>query len=151
MNRRIKTLRRGPRRIFANSPARKTSSWPDRGKKPFTAENAETGRAGEPTTSWISLRPLRLCVRNGGQSLGLDNPNLPCSERERRAGYKLLCRMATKTKSIKNSAGKKNSKPSVSPNGRPTAKASAVRINEYGIPDWRLEQPEFEVIEISAG
>jgi pyruvate dehydrogenase E1 component alpha subunit/2-oxoisovalerate dehydrogenase E1 component alpha subunit len=59
--------------------------------------------------------------------------------------------MATKTKSIKNHAGKKNSKPSVSPNGRPTAKAPAVRVNEYGIPDWRLEQPEFEVIEIGTG
>jgi TPP-dependent pyruvate/acetoin dehydrogenase alpha subunit len=40
-------------------------------------------------------------------------------------------------------------------NGRPGGKASAkvppVRINQFGIPDWRLEQPEFEVIEVTSG
>src|SRR5579864_2183910 len=29
--------------------------------------------------------------------------------------------------------------------------AAAVRINQYGIPDWRLEQPEFEVREVTDG
>ncbi|HKD80104.1 MAG TPA: thiamine pyrophosphate-dependent dehydrogenase E1 component subunit alpha [Candidatus Angelobacter sp.] len=36
-------------------------------------------------------------------------------------------------------------------NGRPSAKSAGVRTNEYGIPDWRLEQPEFEIVEISSG
>ena len=65
--------------------------------------------------------------------------------------------MATKTKSQKNSGSKSNAKApnggrnnGVSANGRP-AKAPAVRVNEYGIPDWRLEQPEFEVREITDG
>src|SRR5215471_15860396 len=57
--------------------------------------------------------------------------------------------MATKPKSAKKPAGKKDSKVSASPNGRPSSKA--VRVNSYGIPDWRLEQPEFEVIEVSKG
>ena len=26
-----------------------------------------------------------------------------------------------------------------------------IRVNEYGIPDWRLEQPEFEVREVTSG
>jgi len=37
----------------------------------------------------------------------------------------------------------------ISPNGRPGNKASTARTNEYGIPDWRLEKPDFEVIEVS--
>ena len=58
--------------------------------------------------------------------------------------------MAAKSKSTK-TASKKTRKSSVSPNGRPSAKAPSDRLNRYGIPDWRLEQPEFEVVEISAG
>jgi hypothetical protein len=63
--------------------------------------------------------------------------------------------MATKTKSQKNSVTKANSSSNAgrngaSPNGRP-AKSPAIRVNQYGIPDWRLEQPEFEVREISDG
>ena len=66
--------------------------------------------------------------------------------------------MATKTKSQKNSGSKSNAKASsggrnngATPNGRPAAKAPAVRVNQYGIPDWRLEQPEFEVREVTSG
>src|SRR5947209_17774810 len=66
--------------------------------------------------------------------------------------------MATKTKPQKNSGSKSNAKNSASSggrngasaNGRP-AKAPAVRVNQYGIPDWRLEQPEFEVREVTDG
>src|SRR5258708_9306803 len=36
-------------------------------------------------------------------------------------------------------------------NGKSAAKSAAVRVNEHGIPDWRLEQPEFEVGEVSKG
>src|SRR5579864_6871127 len=36
-------------------------------------------------------------------------------------------------------------------NGRPASKAPAVQVNQYGIPDWRLEHPEFEVLEITDG
>src|SRR5215467_10862094 len=57
--------------------------------------------------------------------------------------------MAIRSKPTKKS-GKKNSRLTASPNGRPSSKA-AVRVNQYGIPDWRLEQPEFEVIEVSKG
>ncbi|HJX84577.1 MAG TPA: hypothetical protein VJ723_09555, partial [Candidatus Angelobacter sp.] len=53
--------------------------------------------------------------------------------------------MATKTKATRNSG-----KARISSNGRPS-QAPAVRVNEYGIPDWRLEQPEFEVFEVSSG
>ncbi|HEY6968991.1 MAG TPA: thiamine pyrophosphate-dependent dehydrogenase E1 component subunit alpha [Candidatus Angelobacter sp.] len=42
-------------------------------------------------------------------------------------------------------------KPTVSPNGQPRSKAPAPRTNQYGIPDWRLEQPEFEVVEVTKG
>src|ERR1700720_3735767 len=61
--------------------------------------------------------------------------------------------MVTKTKSSNHS---KTSKSAMSTNGRPSngktpAKLPAIRINQYGIPDWRLEQPEFEVREISDG
>jgi TPP-dependent pyruvate/acetoin dehydrogenase alpha subunit len=66
--------------------------------------------------------------------------------------------MAIKTKSQKNSGSKSSAKASnggrnngASTNGRPTVKIPAVRVNQYGIPDWRLEQPEFEVREISDG
>src|SRR6195256_923802 len=64
--------------------------------------------------------------------------------------------MATKTKA----GNSKTSKSAVSSNGRPangrssngkSAKAPAIHVNQYGIPDWRLEQPEFEVREISDG
>src|SRR5215471_16322318 len=53
--------------------------------------------------------------------------------------------------SSKRKAPKKNTqsqKPSISPNGRPGSKA-ATQTNEYGIPDWRLEKPDFDVIEVS--
>src|SRR5260370_10010252 len=59
--------------------------------------------------------------------------------------------MAIKTKAAKNSAYKKNHTISASSNGRPGTKAPAVRLNQYGIPDWRLDQPEFEVFEVSNG
>src|ERR1051325_8637215 len=67
--------------------------------------------------------------------------------------------MATKTKSAKSSPAKASSKKlsqdgarnnGASGNGSPT-KAPAIRVNQYGIPDWRLEQPEFEVREVSDG
>src|SRR6478735_8151677 len=65
--------------------------------------------------------------------------------------------MAIKTKSQKNSSPKSDTKASTggrnngaSGNGGP-AKAPAIRVNQYGIPDWRLEQPEFEVREVSDG
>ncbi|HEX4603526.1 MAG TPA: thiamine pyrophosphate-dependent enzyme, partial [Candidatus Angelobacter sp.] len=41
-----------------------------------------------------------------------------------------------------------NGKPS---NGRSSAKGAVVHVNQYGIPDWRLEHPEFEVQEVSDG
>src|SRR5215469_14174206 len=44
---------------------------------------------------------------------------------------------------------KNSQKSSISPNGRPAGKA--VRTNEHGIPDWRLEKPDFEIVEISKG
>src|SRR5436305_3626243 len=71
--------------------------------------------------------------------------------------------MATKTASAKatgktsNHHPKNSGKPAVSSNGRARSngKNSApdrpIRVNEYGIPDWRLEQPEFEVVEVSGG
>src|SRR5215475_15669177 len=60
--------------------------------------------------------------------------------------------MTTRTKAAKASERNKPvSKSAVSSNGRPASKTAAVRINQYGIPDWRLEQPEFEVREVSAG
>jgi TPP-dependent pyruvate/acetoin dehydrogenase alpha subunit len=55
--------------------------------------------------------------------------------------------MATKRKASKVSGN--GSKRSV--NGAAAPKGSAVRVNEYGIPDWRLEHPEFEVYEVSSG
>ncbi len=57
--------------------------------------------------------------------------------------------MANKSKVSSNSALRKNHK--ASSNGCPSAKAPSVRLNQYGIPDWRLEQPEFEVFEVSNG
>jgi TPP-dependent pyruvate/acetoin dehydrogenase alpha subunit len=61
--------------------------------------------------------------------------------------------MATKPKSANSSKTSKNALSSngAPSNGRPAARANAVRVNQYGIPDWRLEQPEFEVREISDG
>src|ERR1700686_744480 len=57
--------------------------------------------------------------------------------------------MTTKSKAANNSRPQQTAK-GASSNGRPS-KASAVRVNQYGIPDWRLEQPEFEVFEVSSG
>jgi TPP-dependent pyruvate/acetoin dehydrogenase alpha subunit len=61
--------------------------------------------------------------------------------------------MATKTKARKTSTNnsKNSSKPAASSNGQPTAHSSAPQVNQYGIPDWRLEKPEFQVIEVSEG
>jgi len=68
--------------------------------------------------------------------------------------------MASKTKAAKSSS-KKVQKSAISSNGRTPAGSSsanasvpampAVRVNQYGIPDWRLEQPEFEIIEVASG
>src|SRR6478736_5508147 len=65
--------------------------------------------------------------------------------------YKLLGRMANKSKAAPKSTSRKSASVPVSSNGRPPAKAPAVRTNQYGIPDWRLEQPEFEVREVTDG
>lgn len=54
--------------------------------------------------------------------------------------------MTSKSKPSKNNPSQKSR---VSSNGRPGNKAT--RTNEYGIPDWRLEKPAFEIIEISKG
>ena len=72
--------------------------------------------------------------------------------------------MATRTKSSKtsgNTSRQEKSKPSSrtktgSTNGRNSgpgkpAGSPAVHVNEYGIPDWRLERPEFEVVEVTSG
>jgi TPP-dependent pyruvate/acetoin dehydrogenase alpha subunit len=68
--------------------------------------------------------------------------------------------MPTKTKSprtagAKTASAKPSSKTSSANgnrgNGRPAAKAPAIQVNQYGIPDWRLEHPEFEVLEITSG
>jgi TPP-dependent pyruvate/acetoin dehydrogenase alpha subunit len=67
--------------------------------------------------------------------------------------------MATKPKSAKDHAAKASAK-KLSVNGTSnngpsrngaSKKAPAVRVNQYGIPDWRLEQPEFEVREVTGG
>jgi hypothetical protein len=62
--------------------------------------------------------------------------------------------MATKSKSAKDSSAKAPAKKlsvnGTANNGAPR-KAPTVRVNQYGIPDWRLEQPEFEVREVSDG
>ena len=55
--------------------------------------------------------------------------------------------MATKRKTSK--ASSNGSKRST--NGAASPKGSVVRVNEYGIPDWRLEHPEFEVVEVANG
>src|SRR5215831_2694754 len=55
--------------------------------------------------------------------------------------------MASKPKtSRKNTQSQKSP---ISPNGRPANRAPGARTNEYGIPDWRLENPDFEVVEVS--
>src|SRR5947209_2098496 len=61
--------------------------------------------------------------------------------------------MAAKKKSSKNTGthSKQAPKANVSSNGRPAGKLPAPQLNEYGIPDWRLEKPDFEVIEVSKG
>ena len=56
--------------------------------------------------------------------------------------------------SSKPKSSRKNTQPqksSISPNGRPRNKAPAPQTNEYGIPDWRLEKPDFEVVEVNQG
>src|SRR6185312_3710088 len=62
--------------------------------------------------------------------------------------------MASKTKTAKTTS-KKIEKASASTNGRSSngarSSAPSVRLNQYGIPDWRLEQPEFEILEVSDG
>jgi len=73
--------------------------------------------------------------------------------------------MATKSKPAK-SSGKKTQQAAATANGRNGAaakksasspqsasatKVPAIQLNQHGIPDWRLEQPEFEVIEVTAG
>jgi len=68
--------------------------------------------------------------------------------------------MATKPKSEKNSTAKPATKKASlngnrnngrSSNEASSAKALAISANQYGIPDWRLEHPEFEVIEVTDG
>src|ERR1700724_1583089 len=67
--------------------------------------------------------------------------------------------MATKAKTGKISNHHSRATPKVpgsgngrgSGNGKPAVATPAPQANEYGIPDWRLERPEFEVIEISEG
>ncbi|HLZ00225.1 MAG TPA: thiamine pyrophosphate-dependent dehydrogenase E1 component subunit alpha [Candidatus Angelobacter sp.] len=55
--------------------------------------------------------------------------------------------MAIKSRSNKTSTnGSKRAS-----NDRLVGKAPAPAANEYGIPDWRLERPDFEVIEVSGG
>ena len=55
-----------------------------------------------------------------------------------------------KTSVKKSSSNGNRNNGGASANGRST-KAPAVRVNQYGIPDWRLEHPEFEVIEVTDG
>ncbi len=67
--------------------------------------------------------------------------------------------MTTKPKASKTSNHKSKPSPraAVSGNGRgsgngnSTANIPAYQSNEYGIPDWRLERPEFEIVEVSKG
>src|SRR5712692_1446531 len=63
--------------------------------------------------------------------------------------------MATKNKAAKTPDKKASQSKNVSngatSNGKPNSKAPAVKVNQYGIPDWRLEHPEFEVFEVSDG
>src|SRR5437016_10069329 len=59
--------------------------------------------------------------------------------------------MATKTKTGKASGNHSKRTQKVSPNGKPAGKSPPPQVNEYGIPDWRLEKPDFEVIEVSKG
>src|SRR5690349_7235040 len=62
--------------------------------------------------------------------------------------------MASKSKPAKTPSKKAQGKVSAnaaSSNGRPSAGTQPVRVNQYGIPDWRLEHPEFEVIEVTSG
>src|SRR5947209_17599712 len=77
--------------------------------------------------------------------------------------------MATKTKSTKTASAKatagktSNHHPKPSPkaavsangrgrnNGKGRAQDSPSGVNQYGTPDWRLEQPEFEIVDDSGG
>ena len=72
--------------------------------------------------------------------------------------------MATKSKPAKSNGKKTQQQVSATANGRngaagtkaavseqKAAAKSAIRVNQYGIPDWRLEQPEFEVVEVTEG
>jgi len=56
--------------------------------------------------------------------------------------------MASKSKHSRNSQSKRSP---VSSNGSPANRAPGARTNEYGIPDWRLENPGFEIVEVSQG
>src|SRR5579863_5628825 len=71
--------------------------------------------------------------------------------------------MASKIKASPKNSNTESRKPAVSSNGRsganggptgngrPATKIPAPRVNEFGIPDWRLENPEFEIVEVSQG
>jgi pyruvate dehydrogenase E1 component alpha subunit/2-oxoisovalerate dehydrogenase E1 component alpha subunit len=67
--------------------------------------------------------------------------------------------MPAKSKTPRKNSSPQTHKSIPSPNGQPTGKVPASArngaetpyLNEYGIPDWRLERPEFEVIEVSKG
>jgi TPP-dependent pyruvate/acetoin dehydrogenase alpha subunit len=64
-------------------------------------------------------------------------------------------RAGAKTAGAKSAPAMQNGKTSATnghgANGRPAAKAPAIQANQYGIPDWRLEHPEFEILEVSSG
>src|SRR5262249_17592356 len=64
-------------------------------------------------------------------------------------GYKLVHSHAVQAQTSRKNT--QSPKSPISPNGRPANKASTARTNEYGIPDWRLENPDFEVVEVSQG
>jgi TPP-dependent pyruvate/acetoin dehydrogenase alpha subunit len=59
--------------------------------------------------------------------------------------------MPAKTKTAVRASKPQTRKPTVSPNGQPKSHAAPVEVNQFGIPDWRLERPEFEVVEVSQG
>jgi pyruvate dehydrogenase E1 component alpha subunit/2-oxoisovalerate dehydrogenase E1 component alpha subunit len=57
--------------------------------------------------------------------------------------------MASKTKAPRKNRTTPSPKSTVSSNGRPSNQASGIRLNEFGIPDWRLERPEFDIVEVN--
>src|SRR5258708_34573140 len=61
------------------------------------------------------------------------------------SGINCIRPMANKPKSSKASANGNRS------NGNAAARSAGVRVNEHGIPDWRLAQPGFEVAGGSKG